>query len=921
MSYIDNPGTSGGGSGTVTSVAGGVGITNVPDPIVGAGTVNLDIFSLVTETSLAAGDWFPFVDVSNGTGVADQRKVTLADLVAAINPLLDHGALLNLTAPADDHTQYFLLAGRAGGQMAAGGTAITDNLSFDPSSATNYTGTIRMGENAGNYTVSGATNALLLDLWPNGLSIDGFVTFLQAGSLGLGVVNLIGDGSSVTGVSFAPSIAGPVGTSAINSLTAFRSTMDFTNTTTTNQTIFSLLGLHIRPTVTAVSTGNVEVRDFVGLRFDAEFTSVDGSVNFEQVAAVRCINPTIVDIAGTTTAAAYVGLDSEDITLGALRATVRSAQSAAAGAWFLLGTGTASSSMVGGLRIGDNTAPAQLLEVAGNAVVEGSGLSINGRDYVWPALGPAGVLTNDGADNLTWVAASTGTVTSVAGGVGITNSPEPITTTGTVDLDINSLTSETTVAAGDLFAFVDVSVGTTPAAQRKATLTDITTGIAGLNVFQPLDADLTAYAALATTGIVVRTGAGTVTTRSLAVTDTTTIDFTLTNADGVAGNPTITASVLAGGIDHNSLANLTVGDPHTQYLILAGRAGGQIAHGGTAAGEDLELRSTAHATKGSIILNDFTELWPAMTVGSGATVNAAQWAPTFTLSGVATGRGWLMNPTVTCDSGVAFLTYIQAAGTHTQTTTTAGTVSFLSVVNSALASTSSTNGVGPWCPDTIVDAGIVTLVGDGTTGNIAATTAGTQYRYVSLLSIGTIAATLGASYTFNGAGAGYAAVAYNPKLQATADAGDLSILVVPFTAAVEDSGVGITETNGLVFLTNASTILTRDWSRSAAASVSCVRSLLDAATNKYCIRSEGTAQSVHTGPVRIGNTTNPTDKLEVFGGNANVLDGVVIAARTIDMDVTMTTDQYSFVHADLVVGASRTVTLAGNAAVIVVGEL
>jgi len=61
-----------------------------------------------------------------------------------------------------------------------------------------------------------------------------------------------------------------------------------------------------------------------------------------------------------------------------------------------------------------------------------------------------------------------GTVTSVAGGVGITNSPEPITTTGTVDMDIHSLTANT-VATGDEIACQDVSVGNTPADQRRTT--------------------------------------------------------------------------------------------------------------------------------------------------------------------------------------------------------------------------------------------------------------------------------------------------------------------------------------------------------------------------------------------------------------------------------------------------------------------
>jgi len=108
----DAIGTSGGGAGTVTSVAGGVGITNTPEPIVGAGTVDLDIFSLTTGAAFAAGDWLPFVDVSVGTTPSAQRKLTVADLVSAVNGLLDHGLLTGLGD--DDHLQYLLLGGRAG---------------------------------------------------------------------------------------------------------------------------------------------------------------------------------------------------------------------------------------------------------------------------------------------------------------------------------------------------------------------------------------------------------------------------------------------------------------------------------------------------------------------------------------------------------------------------------------------------------------------------------------------------------------------------------------------------------------------------------------------------------------------------------------------------------------------------------------
>lgn len=55
--------------------------------------------------------------------------------------------------------------------------------------------------------------------------------------------------------------------------------------------------------------------------------------------------------------------------------------------------------------------------------------------------------------------------------------------------------------------------------------------------------------------------------------------------------------------DHGSLPGLN-DDDHTQYALLAGRAGGQTIIGGTAAGEDLTLQSTSNATRGDIIAAD-----------------------------------------------------------------------------------------------------------------------------------------------------------------------------------------------------------------------------------------------------------------------------------------------------------------------------
>lgn len=62
-----------------------------------------------------------------------------------------------------------------------------------------------------------------------------------------------------------------------------------------------------------------------------------------------------------------------------------------------------------------------------------------------------------------------------------------------------------------------------------------------------------------------------------------------------------TGSVLS--TDHGALTGLT-DDDHSQYLLLAGRSGGQIVRGGTGASDNLTLRSTSNATKGNILLAD-----------------------------------------------------------------------------------------------------------------------------------------------------------------------------------------------------------------------------------------------------------------------------------------------------------------------------
>lgn len=55
-------------------------------------------------------------------------------------------------------------------------------------------------------------------------------------------------------------------------------------------------------------------------------------------------------------------------------------------------------------------------------------------------------------------------------------------------------------------------------------------------------------------------------------------------------------------IDHGALTGIG-DDDHTQYALLAGRAGGQSITGGTAAGDDLTLESTSNGTKGNVFFS------------------------------------------------------------------------------------------------------------------------------------------------------------------------------------------------------------------------------------------------------------------------------------------------------------------------------
>ncbi len=213
--------------------------------------------------------------------------------------------------------------------------------------------------------------------------------------------------------------------------------------------------------------------------------------------------------------------------------------------------------------------------------------------------------------DLVWTTPLAGTVTSVALTMPdiFTVGGSPITSSGTFTVALESQ------AANRIFAG-PTSGGTAAPTFRALVAADIP-DLSG--TYQPLDADLTAIAALAGTGIAVRTGGSTWSLRTITG---TAARISVTNGDGVSGNPAIDiASTYVGQNTITTLGTITTGT----------WAGSPIAadHGGT--GQIIY-------TTGDILV--------ATTATTLAQLNAVAVGQVLVSAGVATAPTWSANPRI-----------------------------------------------------------------------------------------------------------------------------------------------------------------------------------------------------------------------------------------------------------------------------------
>ena len=661
----------------------------------------LTINNTTASTSTTTGSLI----ISGGVGIVGALYADSATFTTLTVPHSGLSGLLN-----DDHTQYALLAGRSGGQIITGGTAASNVLTLrSTSNATK--GQVYIDETTA--STSTTTGALRVD---GGVGIGG--AFYTGTGTNLATISGITTiGSSTAATVSAAGVLTVANTTKIGSSNTFTGTGGGINTdgditlsnATSNIIAFRDVGVG-EPTFTTRNAGTkIVLRPGIGA------ASVDNAIGVSTFGETWFSVPNDTDgfiwYTGETTIMQLSGSGGSGLIIGDL------------GGLFVNLDLNGKIVCSGGISTNDTTDAISVID--GGAFTSAGGGAFEKKLFVGgdtnlatvsgiTTIGSATPTTVSAAGVLTVVntTASTTTTTGalkVAGGVGIAgalyaNSGNFTTLTAPHSGLSGLLNDEHTqytllagrsggqiitggTAASNLLTLRSTSNATKGRVHIDETTTSTSTVSGALTVAGGVGIAGTLYTGtgtnLATISGITTIGSSTAATVSaagvLTVVNTTASTTTTTGALKVAGGVGIAGALYANSgnfttltAPHSGLSGL-LNDEHTQYTLLAGRSGGQIITGGTAASNLLTLRSTSNATKGRVHIDETTT--------STSTVSGA-----LTVAGGVGIAGTLYIGT---DTNLATISGITTIGSSTAATFSAAGVL---TINNLTDSTSSTTG-------------------------------------------------------------------------------------------------------------------------------------------------------------------------------------------------------------------------------------
>ncbi|MBI1885435.1 MAG: hypothetical protein HYS09_03850 [Chloroflexi bacterium] len=303
-----------------------------------------------------------------------------------------------------------------------------------------------------------------------------------------------------------------------------------------------------------------------------------------------------------------------------------------------------------------------------------------------------------------------------------------------------------------------------------------------------------------------------------------------------------------GVTDHGLLDGLT-DDDHPPYALLSGRAGGQTLSGGSGPGEGLSLQSTAHATRGKVIVPDTLKL-AGLVIEDAADnerLRLSAASPHVTLSGdIRAGDRAGIN---VAPGDAARLSLSEASGTISPTG------GIYDIINASLAATLGKT-LSTYRP--LVMSGLLNMAGFNITTVLGLFFGPTVAASGGLGSAVTTFDAVRAAGNVRGGTAGEA-------LAMTTLRG-LAVLG-PTVGAPGTSGLTVTDWIGLA-ITRPSVFPGASVTNRIALDIAD-QSGLGSSTN-YSIRALGTAPSIHEPPITIGASSPPAAnvKLDVAGGLA-----------------------------------------------------